>query len=123
MKTVSVDDSGTPAAPSERPRVLGVDLDSETRCAHYRTELDVIAIKTRCCGEYYACKDCHDALADHELEPWPRQDFGTRAILCGVCGSALTIDAYLASGYQCPACGVGFNPGCSRHHHFYFSAT
>jgi len=106
---------------SARPRVLGVGVDSQTRCSHYRSELDVIAIKLRCCGEYYACKDCHDALADHELEAWPRDQFGSAAVLCGVCGTELSIDAYLGSGNECPACGAGFNPGCCHHYHLYFT--
>jgi uncharacterized CHY-type Zn-finger protein len=106
---------------SGHPPVLGVELDPQTRCVHYRSELDVIAIKVRCCGEYYACKECHDALADHDLDPWPRQEFETRAVLCGVCGSELTIREYLDSGSVCPACGAGFNPRCRLHHHFYFS--
>ena len=104
-----------------RPRVLGLHVDPQTRCSHYRSDLDVIAIKLRCCGEYYACKECHDALANHALEPWPRGEFDSNAVLCGVCGSELSIDAYLVSGDSCPACAARFNPGCRRHHHFYFT--
>ena len=43
-------------------------MDAETRCVHYRSALDIIAIKMACCGVYYACKDCHAALADHEIK-------------------------------------------------------
>lgn len=107
---------------SERPHVLGVDVDPQTRCSHYQSALDVIAIKLQCCGEYYACKECHDALADHELAPWPRDEFDLKAVLCGVCGSELSIDAYLGCDNSCPACGAGFNPGCRHHHPFYFAA-
>jgi uncharacterized CHY-type Zn-finger protein len=32
----------------------------------------------------------------------------------------MTIREYLGSGSVCPRCGRQFNPGCSRHHHFYF---
>lgn len=74
----------------------------------------------RCCGEFYACKECHDALAGHAIEQWPRESFGTSAILCGACGTELTIDAYLSCADRCPSCGAGFNPRCSLHHHFYF---
>ncbi len=105
---------------SARPRVLGLNLDPQTRCSHYRSELDVIAIKMRCCGDYYACMDCHDVLADHDLVPWPREAFDSLAVLCGVCGSELSIAAYLASGNACPNCGAGFNPGCRSHYDFYF---
>ena len=45
--------------------VKGVDLDPETRCRHYHGPTDVVALKFKCCGEYYACKDCHAELADH----------------------------------------------------------
>lgn len=106
-----------------RPRVLGVEPDPMTRCAHYHTDLDIIAIKLRCCGEYYACKECHDALAGHVLEPWSRDEYDTRAILCGACGTELTIHEYLQCDYRCPACGAGFNPRCAGHYHFYFSGT
>ena len=51
---------------------MGVGLDDETRCSHYRSPVDIVALKAGCCGEYYACHACHAALADHELVPWPR---------------------------------------------------
>ena len=105
-----------------RPEVRGVEVDSETRCAHYRTPLDVIAIKMKCCGEYYACKDCHEALAGHAIAVWPREEWGQPAVLCGVCGTEMSVTAYMASGYRCPACGAAFNPGCRRHAHFYFES-
>lgn len=38
-----------------RPRVLGPVVDAETRCVHYATMLGVIAIRFRCCGEFYPC--------------------------------------------------------------------
>jgi uncharacterized CHY-type Zn-finger protein len=40
-----------------RPEVHGIDLDAQTRCIHYRKQSDIIAIKMKCCGVYYACKD------------------------------------------------------------------
>lgn len=104
-----------------RPQVRGVDLDEQSRCAHYHGERDIIAIKLRCCGEFYACKECHDALADHLLTAWPQEMFDEAAVLCGECGAQLSINAYLACGNRCPECGSGFNPRCSLHHHFYFS--
>jgi len=107
--------------PTGRPQIRGVNVDEETRCAHYHSPLDIIAIKLRCCDSYYACKECHDVLADHSLAPWPAASFDTHAILCGACGAELTINEYLGCGSRCPRCGAGFNPGCARHHHFYFS--
>ena len=105
-----------------RPTVLGVDLDDETRCAHWRSALDIVAIKMRCCGEYYACKDCHEALADHAVRVWPRAEWTETAILCGACGVELSIAAYMESGDRCPTCRAPFNPGCRTHYHFYFEA-
>jgi len=106
--------------PRARPIVLGVDLDAQTRCAHWRSPKDIVAIKMRCCGVFYACKDCHEALADHPIAVWPRAARGERAILCGACNAELSIDAYMASGDRCPACSAPFNPGCANHYHFYF---
>jgi uncharacterized CHY-type Zn-finger protein len=103
--------------------VRGVNLDTQTRCAHYHSSLDIIAIRMKCCGIYYACKDCHDALAGHAMEVWPRQEWNQQAILCGACNSELTIAEYMASGYQCPVCKAAFNPGCRNHYHFYFEAV
>jgi uncharacterized CHY-type Zn-finger protein len=102
--------------------VRGLDLDPQTRCAHWRSPLDVIAIRMRCCGVHYACKDCHDALADHPAQVWPRAEWDEQAVLCGVCGTELTVRQYLDSGNRCPACGAGFNPGCRLHYRFYFEA-
>jgi uncharacterized CHY-type Zn-finger protein len=104
-----------------RPQVRGVDLDAQTRCAHYRSALDVIAIKMKCCGVYYACKDCHVALVDHPIQVWPRADWDQLAVLCGVCGHEMSIAQYSSSGYACPACGAAFNPNCRKHSSFYFA--
>jgi uncharacterized CHY-type Zn-finger protein len=103
-----------------RPQVRGLEVDGQTRCAHYHSPVDIIAIKMKCCGDYYACKDCHLALADHEVVLWPRNEWGEKGILCGACGAELTINNYLASGYRCPMCRAEFNPECRRHYHFYF---
>jgi len=98
----------------------GVNLDPQTRCEHYHGPTDIIAIKMKCCGVYYACKDCHVALADHPIEVWPEREWDHRAILCGSCGAELTIHQYMQSESRCPGCGAGFNPGCRKHYHFYF---
>jgi len=104
-----------------RPPVHGLDLDPETRCAHWRSDLDVIAIKMACCATYYACRECHDALAGHPATVWPKAQWGEPAVLCGVCGSELSIEAYLACGNRCPNCAAAFNPGCAKHKHLYFA--
>lgn len=105
------------------PTVHGVDVTPTTQCAHWHSDLDVIAIKHRCCGRYYACISCHDALAGHPAEVWPRaeQRAGTvKAVLCGRCRREMAAGEYLACGNVCPGCGAGFNPGCARHYGLYF---
>lgn len=101
--------------------VCGVDVGPETRCAHYATARDVVAIRFRCCGTYYSCSACHEAVADHPAEIWPRESFDAHAVLCGVCGTGLAIERYLADGTACPACGTAFNPGCRHHRGRYFA--
>jgi uncharacterized CHY-type Zn-finger protein len=102
--------------------VRGIGLDPQSRCAHWHGPADIVAIKFKCCGEYYACRDCHDALARHQPAVWPRGEWSAVAVRCGACGSELTIDAYLESGAHCPSCAAAFNPRCALHHHFYFEA-
>ena len=104
-----------------RPPVRGLDLDPQTRCAHWHSDLDVIAIRMACCGEYYACRECHDALAGHPAAVWPLSQWDQPAVLCGVCATQLSVHAYLACDSRCPACGAAFNPGCQRHKHLYFA--
>ena len=118
--------SGTLALmPDSRPvsgvtDIRGVDLDPQTRCAHYHSALDIIAIKMKCCGVYFACKDCHVELAGHEIVVWPRTEWQRHAVLCGACKRELTIHEYLQSNSRCPNCAALFNPECANHHHFYF---
>ncbi|MBB1023962.1 MULTISPECIES: CHY zinc finger protein [unclassified Dietzia] len=99
--------------------VLGATVDDQTRCVHYRSPLDVVAIRFHCCREFYPCFRCHAEAADHAVSAWPRAEFDTPAILCGVCRSTLSISRYLEVD-GCPACGAAFNPGCSLHHSIYF---
>lgn len=102
--------------------VRGVDVDGETRCAHYDADHDVVAIEFACCGTYYACHRCHDVLADHDASVWPRSSSDEPAVLCGACGEPSTIEAYLDSPLACPSCRTAFNPGCRDHHDRYFEA-
>src|SRR5688572_33348499 len=99
--------------------VHGVGVDAQTRCAHWNSPLDIIAIKFKCCGRWYPCFDCHKETAGHDTEVWPTDEFDTPAILCGACGRRLTVHEYLACSSTCPACGNPFNPGCTRHRHLY----
>jgi uncharacterized CHY-type Zn-finger protein len=105
---------------SNRPTVHGVDLDAQTRCRHYHGPTDIIAIKMKCCGEYYACKDCHEERAGHAIVVWPKAEWTQLAILCGECGRELRIEEYLAGNSRCPRCNSAFNPRCATHYHFYF---
>ena len=100
--------------------IKGKLVDDETRCVHYHSPLDIIAIKFRCCDEYYPCFSCHDEEAGHKAEVWKRNEFEIKAILCGVCKTELTIAEYLSCNNQCPVCKSAFNPGCSNHYHLYF---
>ena len=100
--------------------VFGKSVDRQTRCVHWHSQLDVIAIKFKCCGKYYPCFSCHEEEADHQHEVWPKEAFNQKAILCGVCGTELSIKDYMASDNTCPHCQASFNPGCSNHYHLYF---
>lgn len=100
--------------------VFGKPVDNQTRCVHWHSQLDVIAIKFKCCDKYYPCFSCHKETTDHKPEVWPRAEFDSKAILCGVCGTELTINEYMESDHTCPKCQAAFNPGCSKHYHLYF---
>ncbi|WP_253259885.1 CHY zinc finger protein [Subtercola boreus] len=100
--------------------MLGQSVDDQTRCIHYHSELDVIAIRFACCGEYYPCHLCHTESAGHEVRTWPVAERDALAVLCGVCSSELTIVDYLDVD-ACPYCAAPFNPGCRLHAHLYFA--
>ncbi|MFB1097296.1 CHY zinc finger protein [Terribacillus sp. JSM ZJ617] len=99
--------------------VHGKTVDAETRCVHYHSPLDVIAIKFACCNQFYPCHQCHEETAGHEAIVWPKDQFDEKAILCGVCKATLRIDQYMDTDH-CPACDAAFNPGCQLHYHLYF---
>jgi len=101
--------------------VEGVDVGPETGCAHYDGDRDVIAIRFPCCGTYYPCHRCHEAVAAHDADRWPLEDRDRRAVLCGACGVELAIADYLADPTGCPDCSAPFNPGCVDHHDRYFA--
>lgn len=103
--------------------IYGKPIDQQTRCQHWHSDLDVIAIKFKCCEKYYPCFSCHEETADHEPEVWPKSEFDTKAILCGVCGTELSITDYQNSSNTCPNCKAAFNPGCSKHYHLYFETS
>ena len=116
--------SGAATARMERTihgvSVRGAGVDSQTRCRHYSTARDVVAIQFECCRTFYCCHECHDASADHPTRVWSREAFDEPAVLCGVCGTRIAIADYLADGSACPSCDAAFNPGCRAHRHLYF---
>ncbi|WIM67819.1 CHY zinc finger protein [Corynebacterium breve] len=95
--------------------ILGVDVDRQGRCAHWHSDVDVVANKCLLCDDYFACSLCHAALRDHPFGRMPRD--AHEAAMCGVCGHTFGLAAY---GKQCPSCGQLFNPGCSDHVEEYF---
>ena len=104
------------------PRVLGPVVDDMTRCVHYRTEVDIVAIRFACCNEYYPCHRCHEETADHPAQQWKLSERDREAVLCGACGTELTIASYLATT-ECPNCRSPFNERCRLHTHLYFETS
>ncbi|WP_077303063.1 CHY zinc finger protein [Virgibacillus pantothenticus] len=102
--------------------IYGQVVDQETRCVHYHSSEDIIAIKFKCCQKYYPCYQCHQHAESHPIEVWPKDQFNQKAILCGVCKTEFTIEQYLHIN-QCTDCGSVFNDGCRLHHHLYFKGT
>lgn len=105
---------------NEAPVCCGIEVNARTQCAHYHSERDIIAIRHKCCGTFYACIKCHSELVSHEPAVWPAGEFDTPAILCGNCQVVLSIKDYLNSHNTCPNCRAAFNPGCANHYHLYF---
>jgi len=101
--------------------VKGQVIDDQTRCSHYHTELDIIAIKFKCCETYFPCYSCHAEAADHKAITWEVNERNEKAILCGACGLELSISAYMESNNTCPRCQSSFNPNCKKHYDLYFT--
>lgn len=99
--------------------VHGVAVDAVTGCAHYRSAVDVVAIRFFCCRKWYSCLHCHRQHADHMIRPWPATAASERAILCGRCGTQIAIACYRATD-RCPQCSAAFNTACRVHHAVYF---
>ena len=104
-----------------------MDVDAQTRCAHWHGPTDVVALRCACCEVFYPCYDCHEATTGRPFTPWLLARMEEPAVLCGVCRTPLAASAYLpaeagqaASGHACPACGAAFNPGCAAHRDLYF---
>ncbi|WP_456272252.1 CHY zinc finger protein [Bacillus sp. AK031] len=100
--------------------VKGVEVDPQTRCRHYHSDRDIIAIKFKCCNTYYPCHLCHQETAGHPAEVWEKEQRSEKAVLCGACGNELSINEYMMCHSQCPNCSAAFNPGCELHYDLYF---
>ncbi len=103
--------------------VYGIDVDPQTRCSHYHSDVDVIAIKFKCCGDWFPCFECHAGCVNHPAQVWNLDEHETHAILCGVCGHQLTITEYLGCASVCPNCDSDFNPKCANHYGLYFEIS
>ncbi|MBX2898952.1 MAG: chromophore lyase [Cyclobacteriaceae bacterium] len=100
--------------------VYGNAIDNQTRCVHWHSPVDVVAIKFKCCQKYYPCYACHAEEAGHVATVWTKNEFDQKAVLCGACAYELTINEYLQCRNSCPHCATPFNPGCSNHYPLYF---
>ncbi|EDO15264.1 hypothetical protein Kpol_461p18 [Vanderwaltozyma polyspora DSM 70294] len=106
--------------------IKGKTVDNESRCVHWHSPLDVIALKFKCCEAYYCCYTCHQELVTHEVERYTiNGNCQEKVILCGVCKYAMTFDEYRNSEFcdsklSCPKCHAHFNPGCKLHYDLYF---
>lgn len=104
----------------EQIAIKGKIIDSNTRCVHYNSEFDIIAIKFKCCNIYYPCYKCHEEEADHGIQKWKKHEDASKAVFCGNCHNEITIEQYINSNNKCPFCKSSFNPTCKEHYHFYF---
>ena len=77
--------------------VLGKTVDDQTRCEHYHSATDVIAIRFYCCDTYYPCHLCHEETAGHASRQWPVTKRNVPAILCGVFGLVYFTAAFALS--------------------------
>lgn len=74
------------------PQVRGLTIDDETRCTHYNGPNDVVALKFKCCGDFYPCYECHAAAVTHPIERWIVVAAGTEADVGAKPGAAADAD-------------------------------
>ncbi|KAK9474479.1 uncharacterized protein V1510DRAFT_412332 [Dipodascopsis tothii] len=119
--TVSVHDLRDES--TDEVQLSGKLVDNETRCRHWHSNLDVIAIRFKCCDIFFACYECHKEEQDHQVVVWSKEEIDSpriRTILCGVCKYWMHTKEYFDCGSTCPYCKAGFNPYCSLHYDLYF---
>ncbi|ODQ67436.1 CHY zinc finger family protein [Nadsonia fulvescens var. elongata DSM 6958] len=105
---------------SSNVKIHGLLVDDQSRCRHYQSTKDVIALRCGRCDRYYACFQCHNHYeVNHTFVPWPKAKIDQVCVICGVCRHEMTQDIYQGV-IECPNCAALFNPGCSKHKHHYF---
>ncbi|XCY62422.1 CHY zinc finger protein [Streptococcus iniae] len=97
--------------------VFGIGLDAQSRCVHYHSLTDIVALKCQVCQKYYACYHCHDEMENH---PFATTDTSEALpVICGACRTFLSRKEYETKA--CPNCQKPFNPECARHSSIYFN--
>lgn len=100
-------------------QIYGKLIDDETRCVHYHSEKDIVALQCATCRKFYPCYQCHNEAENHRFHVWQSNQFHENAVYCGHCRSTLSIHSYLNTT-KCPQCHHSFNPNCAKHYHLYF---
>ena len=101
-------------------KIYGLLVDNQSRCQHYHTELDIVALKCFDCLKYYACYQCHDRLGGtHSFRAYPCHLKQDKVLICGVYQHEMVIDEY-QEAIVCPNCHSAFNLACSKHYDIYF---
>ena len=100
-------------------QINGLLVDDQSRCQHYHSTLDIVALKCSGCLKYYACYQCHDSLEEHSFRAYPCQLKQDKVLICGVCRHEMTIEEY-QQALVCSHCHSAFNPACSKHYDIYF---
>ena len=103
-------------------KIYGNQIDGKSRCVHYGAEVDIVAIKIKCCNKFYACIECHNEMEDHRAEIWKKTEFEEKVILCGNCREEIAITTYQLIS-ECPSCKHSFNKKCINHYHLYFESV
>jgi uncharacterized CHY-type Zn-finger protein len=98
------------------PDVYGPTVDEHTRCVHYATELDIIAIRFACCDRYYPLPLCAiPRLTDHPARTVATRASGTSPPSCArMCWTELTIDPLCQAG--CEPLRIREEPEHHGHH-------
>ena len=95
-----------------KQKIYGKLTDSQGRCIHYNSPLDIIANKCGICKKFYACYKCHDETENHTFGAVAA--FEKETVMCGVCGQKFSYAEY-SKLTSCPKCSSLFNPKCSLH--------